>query len=286
MATAIHAGFLFWEKQDTPSNFSFFLVPPQQSNMMSDTADSIALSLKSSDGRGGIDSDDIRRLTKQKIFIPTTINELEHHLNHGLHILHILCGRHSYIVLMILGVTLHIKTNISTYCDMLPMDQLFAARVLFIVDIRCQNFFRQAQQGIFDTAPLDFTSMFQDIAQNRTFKASLPSCITNERKRKYDGNDGNNNHNNNNNNNNRTWNRNPHVNPDWKLKPNESFKDVFHSNRDRCPCRPNSSIPVCAKAQICGGCNEGCSYDHAKIDRGTTIHSKFNAFVLGCRRVF
>ena len=64
MATAIHAGFLFWDKQDTPSNFSFFLVPPQSSRMMSDTSDAIALSLKSSDGRGGIDSDDIRRLTK------------------------------------------------------------------------------------------------------------------------------------------------------------------------------------------------------------------------------
>ena len=28
MATAIHTGVLFWERQDTPSNFSLFLVPP------------------------------------------------------------------------------------------------------------------------------------------------------------------------------------------------------------------------------------------------------------------
>ena len=28
MATVIHTGVLFWERQDTPSNFSFFLVPP------------------------------------------------------------------------------------------------------------------------------------------------------------------------------------------------------------------------------------------------------------------
>ena len=164
MATAIHAGFLFWEKQDTPTNFSFFLVPPQSSNMMSNTADTIALSLKSSDGRGGIDSDDIRRLTKQKIFIPTSINELEHHLNHGLHILNIILGIQSYIVKKISGVLNHIKQNQTTYCDMLRIDQLFAARVLYIVDIRTQNFFRQAQQGKFDTAPLDFSSMFQDIA--------------------------------------------------------------------------------------------------------------------------
>ena len=27
-ATALHTGVLFWDRQDTPSNFSFFLVPP------------------------------------------------------------------------------------------------------------------------------------------------------------------------------------------------------------------------------------------------------------------
>jgi hypothetical protein len=66
--------------------------------MMSDTVDSIILSLKSSDGRGGINSNDIRRLTKQKIFIPTTINKLEHHINHGLHILNVILGNSSFIV--------------------------------------------------------------------------------------------------------------------------------------------------------------------------------------------
>ena len=74
LVTALHTWVLFCDRKDTPFNFSFFLVPPQSSNMMSDTADFIALSLEASDGRGGIDSDGIRRLTKQKIYIPTTIN--------------------------------------------------------------------------------------------------------------------------------------------------------------------------------------------------------------------
>ena len=213
LATAIHTGVLFWERQDTPSNFSFFLVPPQSSNMMSDTADSIALSLKSSDGRGGIDSDDIRRLTKQKIFIPTSINELEHHLNHGLHILNLILGNLSFIVIQITGCLKHIKEHQAIYCEMLRSDNLFAARVLYIIDIRTQKNFRSAQQGIFNTAPLDFSTMFENIAQNRTFKASLPSCITNDRqKRKHDdlnekgpSRNGD------------VWKKNPTVNPEWKL---------------------------------------------------------------------
>ena len=146
--------------------------------MMSDTADSIALSLKSSDGRGGIDSDDIRRLTKQKIFIPTTINELEHHFNHGLHILCIIFGADSFLVSQITECQRHIQQNQATYCDLLRHDNLFATKVLYIIDIRTQNFFKEAQKGKFSTSPLDFDSMFQEIVQNRTFNATLPSYIT------------------------------------------------------------------------------------------------------------
>ena len=282
MATAIHAGFLFWYKQDTPSNFSFFLVPPQSSSMMSNTSDAIALSLKSSDGRGGINSDDIRRLTKQKIFIPMTINELEHHINHGLHILIIILHCLSYIITMITGVLKHIKENQTTYCEMLRINQWFTVRVLYIVDIRTQNFFRSAQQGIFAAAPLDFSTMFEDIAQNCTFKAILPPCIMNGRKRKNDEDDPNRN----NNRNNGAWKKNMHTNPEWKLRQGESYKEVFHPHRECCPCRPNRSIAICAKSQICGGCFEGCPFDHTKIDMGTFIHTKFNAYVVGCRQGF
>ena len=116
LATALHTGVLFWDRQENPSNFSFFLVPPQSSNMMSDATDSITLSLETSDGRVGIDSEDIHSLTKQKIHIPTTINELEHHINHGLHILALLCRKSSYIIEMIKGCLNHIKSNQAIYC--------------------------------------------------------------------------------------------------------------------------------------------------------------------------
>ena len=49
-------------------------------------------------GRGGIDNDDIKRLTKEKIFIPTTINDLEYHLNHAIHILVLVLDKDAFIV--------------------------------------------------------------------------------------------------------------------------------------------------------------------------------------------
>ena len=111
---------------------------------MSDTADSIALSLKSSsDGRGGIDSDDIKRLTKQKIFIPTTINDLEHHLNHAIHILALVLYKEAFVVNQLTTYLLHIKA----YCDLQRNDQLFAARLLYVIDVRMQNLFSRSTAG-------------------------------------------------------------------------------------------------------------------------------------------
>ena len=93
LCTAMYSAYFFWDSMGAPSNFSLFLVPPESGATVSDTADSIALSLKSSDGRGGIDSDDIKRLTKQSIFIPTTITDLMHHLTHEIHLLAIVFNK-------------------------------------------------------------------------------------------------------------------------------------------------------------------------------------------------
>ena len=104
----MHQGIFFWDRADNPSSFSFILVSAQSSGMMSDTAYTIALSLKTSDRRGGIDSDDIRCLTKQKIFMPTTINELEHHINHGIHVLNIVFGILSFLIVQLTKFQTHI----------------------------------------------------------------------------------------------------------------------------------------------------------------------------------
>ena len=275
LTTAIWSGVVFWDYLGTPSNFSLFLVPPQSSNQISDTADTIALSLKSSDSRGGIDSDDIKRLTKQKIFIPTSINELEHHINHGLHILAIVFCIFSYLISQLKTVLTHIKMNQATYCDLLRNDNLFAARILYVMDVRIQNFFRSAQQGIFNAATLDFSRMFEEIVDNRTFKAHLPTCIHNNKNKRQEED--------NTRNNRRRGEvvRNNNINPQWKCRPDERYGEVFHPHRNRIPKRNNT--PICGKMQSLGTCYEGCPFDHNKINRGTPLHTEYTAWVTGCR---
>ena len=282
LATAAHAGVLFWEDTDRPSNFSFFLVPPQSSNMLSDTADIIALTLKQSDGRGGIDGDDIRRLTKQKIYLPATINELEHHINHGVHILSVIFSERSFIVRQLAGCLMHIKRHQTTYSDLLRHDHKFATRVLFVIDVRTQNFFREAQQGNFDTSPLDFSRMQDDIVHNRTFRASLPSALI-AKKRPRDDDDRGGNGYDDANKRSKKFAKNPSVNPEWALTSGESYRTVFHKNREHIPTRTPSSPPVCATFHIKGSCYSGCRFDHDKIIRGTPLYKAFSKWCSDCR---
>ena len=283
MATAMHQGVFFWDRVDNPSNFSFFLVPAQSSSMMSDTMDSIALSLKSSDGRGGIDIDDIRRLTKQKIFVPTSINELEHHLNHGIHVLVIVFSADSFLVTQLIDFQKHIQANLSTYCDLLRQDPLFATKVLYIIDVRVQNFFKQAQMGKFSPEPLDFTSMFQDIVQNRSFNANLPTSIATRKRKGDNGNGDGNPHNGRPGREDRgAWVRNPHPDSEWKIKTTEDFHRVFHPHRDQIPKRNN--VPLCGKFHIQGWCYQNCKFDHGNVERSTPLHNKMTQFCQRCRR--
>ena len=78
--------------------------------------------------------------------MPTTINELEHHLNHGIHVLSIVFGILSFLIVQLTKFQTNIQANLSTYCDLLHQDPLFATKVLYIVDVRVQNFFKAAQR--------------------------------------------------------------------------------------------------------------------------------------------
>ena len=280
LCTAMYSAYFFWDSMGAPSNFSLFLVPPESGATVSDTADSIALSLKSSDGRGGIDSDDIKRLTKQSIFIPTTITDLMHHLTHGIHLLAIVFDKESYLVDQITTILVHIKANLATYCDLQRNDRLFAARILYVTDVRIQNFFRAAQQGSFDPNPLDFSRMFEEIVQNRTFKAHLPSCIHNskpnidkekdkwEREHKRQRTQG-------------TFIRNANVYPEWRIRPDERYGTVFHPHTRHIPKK--NGVSICCKLQTLGHCNDNCSLCHDTIERGTPLFNAYSTFITKCR---
>ena len=248
-----------------PSNFSLALILSESGNTVSDTVDTTPQSLKSNNGRGGINGGSIWRLTKQKIFIPTPSHELEHHLNHGIHIIAVICTSKSYLVYQINSVLIYVKRNQAAYCDLQKNDKLFVARILYVVDVRIQNFLYEAHQGNFDLDPLDFSRMFEEIIHNRTFKAHLPSCIHySKNKRETDDNSSN-----------KGMKgetvRNRDMNPKWQIRPDEKYVQVYHPSTSYTP--RHNDIPICYKFQVIGACNNSCSYGHNKVARNTPLHS-------------
>lgn len=116
--------------------------------------------------------------------------------------------------LTISGLT-HLE-NQATYCGLLRQDNLFAAKVLFVVNAMIQNLFKDYQQGIFSTAPLDFSNMQEDVIKNRSLNARLPLSLMKPKKRReqedYDepgcyrnGDRG-------------AWVYNNRINPEWKIE--------------------------------------------------------------------
>ena len=189
----------------------------------------------------------------------------------------------SFLVVQLLDLQRHIQTNLSTYCDLLRQDPLFAARVLYIIDVRVQNFFKAAQMGKFNPDPLDFTSMFQDIVQNRLFNANLPASISTRKRKVYEDDNDTPTHNGKQKRPDRgAWVKNPNPETEWKLKTTEDFHCVFHPHRDQIPKRNN--IPLCGKFHIQGWCYKNCQFDHEKVDRSTPLHNKMSQFCQRCRR--
>ena len=140
-----------------------------------------------------------------------------------------------------------------------------------------QNFFQEAQQGKFDPDPLDFTRTFEEIVHNRTFKTHLPQCIHNSKAKRERETDkaqptkkprG-------------EVVRNSKVFPDWRIRPDEKYKDVFHPHTSKIPKRNGKQI--CCKMQTLGHCNSSCNFDHDKIERGSKTFGESDKFVKSCR---
>ena len=114
---------------------------------MSDNLNTIALSIKSSDRRRDIIIEDIRHLTKQKVYILPTIDELEPHIYYGIHILSIVFGQSSSLMKQLLSCQTYIKNNQSTNYDLLCQDNLFATKVFYVMDIGVQIFSRTSKKA-------------------------------------------------------------------------------------------------------------------------------------------
>ena len=157
---------------------------------------------------------------------------------------------------------------------------MFTTRSLSIIVIRTQNLFREEQNGNFDTAPLDFSRIQDNIVHNRKCRVSLPSALIPSKKNKMEKNSeveeepG-------------TTKEKTHVflnldvSPEWKLVAGENFCQNFHKNRYFIPKRSDSH-PICTTIHLMVSCYTGRSLDHERINMDTPTHTKVNKWCSDC----
>ena len=181
----------------------------------------------------------------------------------------------------LLGCQTHIQDNYLIYSELQMLDKMFLTKVLYIIARCIQNFFKYAQQGKFVPECLDFTSMFNDVVQNRSFNARLPQFII-ARKRKHENtNEANNNQNGRPKRDDKgVWVRNTRVNPVWKQKDGEEYGKMFHPHCEHLPKR--EGLQLCGKFHIQGWCYTNYKYDHNDVDRNS-LSNKMNTFCQRCR---
>ena len=85
----------------------------------------------------------------------------------------LLFGRYSFVIEQV---------DHATHCDLMRTYNLFVTRIFYIVDVMIQINFRSAQQVQLQTVSLNFSSMYEDVIQNRILKFNLPSSITSSKK--------------------------------------------------------------------------------------------------------
>ena len=89
--------------------------------------------------------------------------------------------RGTFPVNQILEYDKYIQENQATYCNLFAKTiYLTAVRVPYVIGVRIQNLFKEAQKGRFEVAPLDFSQTFNNIVQNRIFRVSPPHMLQQE----------------------------------------------------------------------------------------------------------
>ena len=79
LIAALHAGHFLRDREDSPSNFSFFLTPPKKTISSNISKPNMVLQLKAFQGKGWSETD-LKDVLKQGIITPSDIHEFGHRL--------------------------------------------------------------------------------------------------------------------------------------------------------------------------------------------------------------
>ena len=141
LVTALVNGQFLRDREDTPSNFSIFLVPKRKPLSSSSFKSGMLLRLKSLHSKW--DDKDMKDVVKQGVACPLSIEEMVHQINNFAHLCAFFFTESSFAFRFLIVLNDRIKSHLTVLESAQYRDKRFATKFCFALDTR---FFRWMEQ--------------------------------------------------------------------------------------------------------------------------------------------
>ena len=201
LVTALCDGNFLRDKEDSPGNFSFFMVPRKKPLAYSNRRANMILQLKISQGKGW-DEIDYKEAIKQGIETPEDIPSLIFQLQNLCGLAAFFFGTSSLLPLAIGGLLEKLNQHVITFEGFQIRDNEFATKIGYAIDTRIFRWLQQCQinedRELIDDKLINFDSLVSQVLTDSFFQV-LPitfkstnhdeSTTNSNQKRKGDFND-------------------------------------------------------------------------------------------------
>ena len=179
LVTSLFPGHFLRNRSDSPSNFSFFLVPRQEPMGTNHLKPSIILQLKAVQGKGWSDLD-LKDALKQGISTPSDITTFSHQLRNYLGLASFFFGEKSIISKRLTQLIEELSEHTMILEAAQCRDHLFATKVGYLIDTKVFRWLHQCQaketRELVKDKLIDFESIIDDILSD-TFYQQLPTTM-------------------------------------------------------------------------------------------------------------
>lgn len=277
----------FWLLPDSPSGVSIFYCQETKSTNAFELEKERYLALADK-----VKPTDIEKLSKQKMYLPTTLMDLVWMTQNFQAVISLCFGPESHSSIFLKDWTNHIYDNRLIYSSIYASDPSFYAKILFTIDNALQIHWRSCSSATDRLSVNDRVLRMTDIQDSilrLNFNQMLPKSINDKVLSQQENKDGKFNGGGKHNGKKvpgGEFDKNKDIIHDtdknhshWRLKENENFAQTFYKNQKECP-RTSDGKQICMKFFLRGLCTKSCPRTHTlnKEDE-----KKFETFINNCR---
>ena len=179
LVAALHAGHFTRDRENSPSNFSFFLTPKKQPLSSNTFRPTMILQLKASQGKGWSELD-LQNALKQGIIAPNDIHEFGHQLKNFWGLSAFFFGSDSVLAQALAPLLSKISRHTITFEGAQHRDKSFVTKLGYAIDTRVFRWLDQCrshtQRRTINDSLLNFDNIFDQVLTD-SFHQSLPTTF-------------------------------------------------------------------------------------------------------------